>query len=63
MEKYCREIGKESTFTIKIKGDAPLQRNTVDCGVFRCQNAEKIARQAYVNTRQEDMDISCGSHW
>jgi len=55
MEEYCREMGKERTFDIKIREDAPLQRNTVDCGVFVCQNAEKIARQVYVNTRQEDL--------
>ena len=55
IERYCRELGKESTFTIQIKEDAPIQRDTVNCGVFLCQNAEKLARQAYVNTRQEDM--------
>ena len=56
LEKYCREMGKEKSFTIKIKEDAPLQRNGVDCGVFVCQNAEKIARKVHVNTRQEDMN-------
>ena len=55
METYCREKGKDITFSIDIKDNAPLQRNGVDCGVFVCQNAEKIARQVHVNTRQEDM--------
>ena len=31
------------------------KKDGVDCGVFVCQNAEKIARQVHVNTRQEDM--------
>ena len=56
LEKYCREMGKEKSFTIKIKEDAPLQRDGVNCGVFVCQNAEKIARGVHVNTRQEDMN-------
>ena len=56
MERYCNDKGKEVTFSTKIREDAPTQRNTVDCGVFVCQNAEKIAREVYVNTRQEEMD-------
>ena len=56
MERYCEEKGKEVTFSTKIREDAPTQGNNVDCGVFVCQNAEKIAREVYVNTRQEEMD-------
>merc|ERR1712102_219386 len=55
IEKYYRRRGEEVTFSIKIREDAPIQENGVDCGVFVCQNADKIARKVYVNTRQDEM--------
>ena len=55
IEEYYRSRGERQIFQVKIKDDAPIQTNGVDCGVFVCQNAEKIARGVYVNTRQEEM--------
>ena len=55
-ETYFERRGKKETFTVKIMDNAPLQGNGYDCGVFVCQNAEKIARTAPVLTRQEDME-------
>ena len=55
MEKYFQAKGEEVLFKIKICEDAPLQQNGVDCGVFAAQNAEKLARAAFVNTKQCDM--------
>ena len=55
IEHYYRKRGEEQTFKINIRDDAPIQENGVDCGVFVCQNAEKIARGVYVNTRQDEM--------
>ena len=55
IEHYYRKRGEEQTFKINIRDDAPIQDNGVDCGVFVCQNAEKIARGVYVNTRQDEM--------
>ena len=58
MERYFEEKGKPTLFTTKVVENAPLQGNGYDCGVFVCQNAEKIARKAPVTTRQEDMTDS-----
>ena len=55
MEEYYKRWGEKKVFKIKVREDAPIQENGVDCGVFVCQNSEKIARKAYVNTRQDDM--------
>ena len=55
IEEYYKRRGEEVTFSIKIREDAPIQENGVDCGVFVCQNADKIARKVYVNTRQDEM--------
>ena len=55
IEEYYRRKGEKQVFRIKIRNDAPIQENGVDCGIFVCQNAERIARRAYVNTRQDEM--------
>ena len=54
-ERYFERRGKDNQFKIKIMENAPLQKNGYDCGVFTCQNAEKIARGVAVNTRQEEI--------
>ena len=54
-EKYFGRKGSEGAFSIKIMGNAPLQQNGYDCGVFICQNAEKIARAAPITTKQSEM--------
>ena len=55
MESYYRNKGEEVIFRIKIRQDAPLQENSVDCGVFVCQFAERIARRSPLNFRQADL--------
>ena len=55
MERYYRERGEETVFKIKIRQDAPLQENGVDCGVFVCQYAERTARSSPLNFRQSDL--------
>ena len=55
IEEYYRQRGERQVFRIIVREDAPIQGNGVDCGVFLCQNAEKIARKAYVNTKQDEM--------
>ena len=54
-ETYFERRGKKETFIVKIMNNAPLQGNGYDCGVFVCQNAEKIARSAFISTKQDDM--------
>jgi hypothetical protein len=55
IEQYWRSGGKLIKLKIKVIENAPLQANGYDCGVFVCQNAEKIARGALVTTRQSEM--------
>ena len=55
IEQYWRKMEKTIKLRVKVIENAPLQNNGYDCGVFVCQNAEKIARGALVNTRQADM--------
>ena len=55
IEKYYKEKGEAATFKIIIREDIPCQTNGVDCGVFLCQYAERLARQAPIDFRQEDM--------
>ena len=55
MEKYYQDKGESITFNIRIREDAPLQGNGVDCGVFVCQYAERIARGMPLNFSQEDL--------
>ena len=55
LEQYCQSKGKSVKLKVKIIDNAPLQGNGYDCGVFVCQNAEKIARGAFVDTKQEEM--------
>ena len=55
MEEYYRRKGEEVKFKVKVREDIPLQRNGVDCGVFVCQYAERIARRAPMSFKQADM--------
>ena len=55
VEQYWKHKGKNIKLKVIIVDTAPVQRNGYDCGVFVCQNAEKISRDAIVSTRQEDM--------
>ncbi|MEL7079400.1 MAG: Ulp1 family isopeptidase, partial [Cyanobacteria bacterium J06582_2] len=55
MEKYYHDKGESASFNIKIREDAPLQENGVDCGVFVCQYAERLAREMPLNFKQEDL--------
>ena len=55
MEKYYHEKGESASFNIRIREDAPLQGNGVDCGVFVCQYAERLAREMPLNFKQEDL--------
>ena len=55
MERRHKEIGEKAEYKVKIREDLPLQTNGVDCGVFVCQYAERLTRQAAMDFRQEDM--------
>ena len=55
VEQYWQHKGKKIQLKVKIVDNAPLQMNGYDCGVFVCQNAEKLSRDAIVSTRQQDM--------
>ena len=55
MENYCKERGKDVEFRIRIRQDVPLQTNGVDCGVFTCVYAEKLAKKSSMNFNQRDM--------
>ena len=55
LERKLSSVGETRKFQVKIEDKAPVQGNGYDCGVFVCQNAEKIARNEFVNTKQEDM--------
>ena len=55
IEEYYRRKGEEVTFKVKIRTDIPVQKNGVDCGVFVCQYAERVARRAPFSFKQADM--------
>ena len=55
IEKYYLLKGEVTNFKIRIREDIPCQTNGVDCGVFVCQYAERLARKAPFDFRQEDM--------
>ena len=55
IERYYRERGEEAVFEIRIRQDAPVQENGVDCGVFVCQYAERMARSSPLNFTQADL--------
>ena len=55
IEHLWRMKGKSIKLKVKIMENAPLQGNGYDCGVFVCQNSEKIARGVFVSTKQADM--------
>ena len=55
MERYYHDKGERVNFNIRIRDDAPLQGNGVDCGVFVCQYAERLAREVPLNFKQEDL--------
>ena len=56
MEKYYKTKGEVTTFKINIRENIPCQTNGVDCGVFLCQYAERLARKAPIDFKQEDME-------
>ena len=58
MEAYYRQLGEVVHFKIRIRKDAPIQQNGVDCGVFVCQNAERMSRKGALNFTQEDMPLA-----
>merc|ERR1712142_650445 len=45
MEEYYKDRGETVIFRIRRRIDAPLQENGYDCGVFLCQNAERITQE------------------
>ena len=58
MELYYKERGEVKRFNIRIRDDIPIQQGAVDCGVFICQYAERIARRTglwFSNTSMETM--------
>merc|ERR1712055_455912 len=59
MEDYYKDRGETVIFRIRRRNDAPLQENGYDCGVFLCQNAERITRQSSMNYSQRDLDLAC----
>merc|ERR1712055_699461 len=59
MEDYYKDRGETVIFRIRRRNDAPLQENGYDCGVFLCQNAERITRKSSMNFSQRDLDLAC----
>ena len=55
METQHKKKGVEAEYSIKIREDAPLQYNGVDCGVFVCQYAERMTRRSRMDFTQRDM--------
>ena len=55
MEKYHREKGEEVTYRVKIRTDAPLQENGVDCGVFALKCSDRISSKESLNFHQRDI--------
>ena len=49
LEKYWEQKGKVINLKKVVVENAPVQGNAYDCGVFVCQNAEKIARGVFVS--------------
>ena len=58
MEAYYRKLGEEVQFKIRIRKDAPIQQNGVDCGVFLCQYAERMSRNGGLDFQQGDMPMA-----
>lgn len=44
-----------SGWKLMTANDCPVQKNSYDCGVFTCINAEYLARDAKLDFTQEDM--------
>ena len=55
MQKYHSTKGENVSYKVKIREDAPLQQNGMDCGVFLCQFAEKMARDGGLGMKERDM--------
>ena len=55
LTKVWENKGKELKVQIKVDEKAPLQSNSYDCGVFICENAERITRKEMAKPKQEDM--------
>ena len=58
IEWYYKDKGEDVPFRVKIREDAPVQGNGVDCGVFVCQYAERIARKSQLDFNQKDLYLS-----
>ena len=58
MEAYYQEQGEEVKFKIRIRTDAPTQRNGVDCGAFLCQYAERMSRKGALDFSQEHIPLA-----
>ena len=55
MERYYKDRGEDVNFGDRVREDAPVQGNGVDCGVFVCQYAERIAKKIPLNFNQKDL--------
>ena len=55
MERLHAQKGEKVKYKVRIRKDAPLQENGVDCGVFTCQYAERITRKVGMNFKQTDL--------
>ena len=55
IEKYYQDKGEKAKFKVKVRKDAPIQGNGVDCGVFTCKYAEKESKGAKQDFRQGDL--------
>ena len=58
MERHHSTNGEEVKYKIRIRKDAPLQENGVDCGVFVCQFAERMTRKTGLNFKQADITLA-----
>ena len=55
LTRYFKSKGIEVVIKKRVEEKAALQRNSYDCGVFVCENAEILSRQDVARPRQEDM--------
>ena len=44
----------ENDVQYSIESDIPQQENSYDCGIFVCEYAEKITRNASITIKKED---------
>ena len=55
IERYYEEKGNPQIFNIKKLHNIPTQNNALDCGVFLCMYAERIARNAWFDFHAKDI--------